>query len=257
MASKPRRGRSAMAPLLLAAAMAVAALDFLRGPCIDAYVPAPPRLGTATSARLGQRPPASGSRDPSVARGFFANPFEPQPEPKKEEPPVVIKEDYTLSAVFLGVGATLCALLPFVGFGIGLLILLLGILFYVQTGRIRFVFDGDAFELKTADAGAELQKSGENIVVGGENRWKYASFVNWEFFPKGFVENGLPPVLVYFKETQTPKQEWNTGPGAAANSEEALASGAVPGQVHFFPCICDAQQMKAEFEKRGCQKLPA
>eukprot|EP00971_Amphidinium_carterae_P043204 849987-Amphidinium_carterae.1 len=29
---------------------------------------------------------------------------------------------------------------------------------------------------------------GENIVVGGENRWSYSSFVNWEFFPKGWVE---------------------------------------------------------------------
>ena len=26
---------------------------------------------------------------------------------------------------------------------------------------------------------------------------------------------------------------------------KAVAKGAVPGQVHFFPCICDAPQIKA------------
>jgi len=113
---------------------------------------------------------------------------------------------------------------------------------------VRFVFNSDTFEVRTlADASEEqeLKEAGENILVGGENRWKYSSFVNWEFFPKGLVEQGLPPVLVYFKETQTPKDSWEAGPGAAANSEEAIAKGAVPGQVHFFPCICDAQQIKA------------
>jgi len=92
-------------------------------------------------------------------------------------------------------------------------------------------------------------------VVGGENRWKYSTFVNYEFFPKGLVEQGLPPVLVYFKETQTPESEWGVGPGEFANNEEALAKGAVPGMVHFFPAICDAQQIKAEFERRGCKKI--
>eukprot|EP00913_Durusdinium_trenchii_P027671 g25951.t1 len=169
--------------------------------------------------------------------------------------------DYTLAAAFSGLGLVLCTL-PFFGFGLGLLVLLLGVLFFVQAGRVRFVFDNEAFAVQTLSTGEELEKPGENIVVGGENRWKYSSFVNWEFFPKGLVEKGLPPVLVYFKEqlraqkeTQTPSSEWNTGPGAAANSEEAMAKGAKPGQVHFFPCICDAQQIKAEFERRGCQKI--
>ena len=34
------------------------------------------------------------------------------------------------------------------------------------------------------------------------------------------------PILVYFKETQTPEENWNVGPGEQANSEEALAKGA-------------------------------
>lgn len=34
------------------------------------------------------------------------------------------------------------------------------------------------------------------------------------------------PILVYFKETQTPPEMWNIGPGEKANSEEAIANGA-------------------------------
>mmetsp|Transcript_20622 Transcript_20622/g.34420 ORF Transcript_20622/g.34420 Transcript_20622/m.34420 type:complete len:224 (-) Transcript_20622:63-734(-) len=187
------------------------------------------------------------TRELKVSRQFFGE--------QTAEAPVVIKEDYTLAAVFSALGLVLCTGLPFFGFGLGALILLLGILFFVQAGRVRFVFDNEAFELRTKKDDEDLEKPGENIVVGGENRWKYSSFVNYEFFPKGLVEKGLPPVLVYFKETQTPSSEWSTGPGAAANSEEAIAKGAKPGMVHFFPCICDAQQIKAEFERRGCQKI--
>ncbi|CAE7031806.1 unnamed protein product [Symbiodinium sp. CCMP2456] len=182
-----------------------------------------------------------------VSRQFFG-------ESQSSQPAVVIKEDYTLAAVFSAVGIALCTL-PYLGFGLGALITVLGILFFVQAGRVRFVFDNEAFELRTLGNAEELEKPGENIVVGGQNRWKYSSFVNWEFFPKGLVEKGLPPILVYFKETQTPDTEWSVGPGAAANSPEALEKGAVPGMVHFFPCICDAQQIKAEFERRGCKKL--
>lgn len=34
------------------------------------------------------------------------------------------------------------------------------------------------------------------------------------------------PILVYFKETQTPEENWNVGPGEQANSPEAIANGA-------------------------------
>ena len=43
----------------------------------------------------------------------------------------------------------------------------------------------------------EQQEKTENAFVGGENRWKFNTFVNWEFWWPNF------PVLVYFKETQT------------------------------------------------------
>ena len=75
----------------------------------------------------------------------------------------------------------------------------------IQARRIRFVFDDTSFELKntdsdTSESDAALESSGENFVVGGANRWDYDSFVNWDFFP-----NEQFPILVYFKENQTPE----------------------------------------------------
>ena len=35
--------------------------------------------------------------------------------------------------------------------------------------------------------------------MGGENAWKYDTFVNYDFLPSEDF-----PILVYFKETQTP-----------------------------------------------------
>ena len=64
----------------------------------------------------------------------------------------------------------------------------------VQTFRIRFVFDDEAFEVKTLDFSGGLGQTGENFAVGGENRWSYDSFVNWDFLPSEDL-----PILVYFK----------------------------------------------------------
>nr|CAB3505018.1 unnamed protein product [Digitaria exilis] len=83
---------------------------------------------------------------------------------------------------------------------------LLGLLLLFQTTRVRFVFDNEALEVKVGD---QLQESGENVFVGGKNRWKYSTFVNWELWWPQF------PILVYFKETQTKPE----------------------GQIHFFTVI--------------------
>ena len=163
----------------------------------------------------------------------------------------VVKEDYRLSASFVGLSAVLFVAPQVPAF----FFLVLGSFLAFQTLRIRFVFDDDAFEVQTKPlddlfGSAELTNTGENFAVGGENRWKYDSFVNWDFFPSEAL-----PVLVYFKETQTPEDKWDVGPGTIANSPEALAKGAVKGQVHFFPCIADAEMLKKEFVSRGCAKL--
>lgn len=128
----------------------------------------------------------------------------------------------------------------------GALLALFGLFLTFQTTTLRFTFDDSAFSLVKSD----LSSTGENVVVGGENRWAYDKFVNYDFFPsEGF------PILVYFKETQTPEDQWDIGPGEQANSAEALAKGAVRGQVHFFPAISDVQYLKDGFVKHGCKKL--
>ncbi|GAB4832867.1 hypothetical protein Ancab_006883 [Ancistrocladus abbreviatus] len=46
---------------------------------------------------------------------------------------------------------------------------LLGLLLLFRTKRVRFVFDDEALEVRVGD---ELKDSGENVFVGGKNRWK-------------------------------------------------------------------------------------
>ncbi|CAN6237827.1 unnamed protein product [Urochloa humidicola] len=89
---------------------------------------------------------------------------------------------------------------------------LLGLLLLFQTTRVRFVFDNEALEVKVGD---QLQESGENVFVGGKNRWKYSTFINWELWWPQF------PILVYFKESQTKPE----------------------GQIHFFPVIFNGRQL--------------
>mmetsp|Transcript_621 Transcript_621/g.1779 ORF Transcript_621/g.1779 Transcript_621/m.1779 type:complete len:208 (+) Transcript_621:165-788(+) len=194
-----------------------------------------------TATRAFQAPPRHGAvvvrRSARVAGGAL----------RAASGDVVMDRDFRLPLATLAVG-TLLDQIPYVQILLGLPVTLLGVLFLVQTFRLDFAFDDKAFELKEAGGG----DTGENVVVGGANRWTYSSFVNYETFPKGWEV----PILVYFKETQTPKDQWSVGPGEQANSADAIANGAVPGQVHFFPAICNAQQITAEFAKRGCKKIP-
>ncbi|KAG8376003.1 hypothetical protein BUALT_Bualt09G0017800 [Buddleja alternifolia] len=128
---------------------------------------------------------------------------------KVKKDTIIPDPDYRIPLVLLGMAGgfvyadNLAAAVP-----LGLL----GLLLLVQSTRVRFVFDGEALEVKIGD---ELQESGENAFVGGKNRWKYSTFVNWELWWPSF------PVLVYFKETQTKPE----------------------GQIHFFPVIFNGKQL--------------
>jgi len=165
---------------------------------------------------------------------------------------IVIGKDFRLCAIFLGVGLLLDQI-PYLQVTLGPILTLLGVLFLVQTFRLNFVCDDSTFSLQ--DTSSEEASIGENIVVGGENRWTYDSFVNYDFFPAGWIDQPQGPILVYFKETQTPSDKWNEGPGASANSDNALAKGAVQGQVHFFPALCNTEQLRSVWEKQNCSKL--
>uniref|UniRef100_A0A383VVU7 DUF3119 family protein n=1 Tax=Tetradesmus obliquus TaxID=3088 RepID=A0A383VVU7_TETOB len=89
---------------------------------------------------------------------------------------------------------------------------ILGVFLSIQSTRVKFVFDDDSLEVVIA--GKEEQET-ENAFVGGRNRWRYDTFVNWELWWPGF------PILVYFKETQTKPE----------------------GQIHFFPVIFNGRQL--------------
>lgn len=128
----------------------------------------------------------------------------------------------------------------------GIPLTLFGLFLAFQTTTLRFTFDDDHFSLVRSSG----ESTGENVVVGGENVWAYNKFVNYDLFPSRSF-----PILVYFKETQTPEEFWNDGPGEQANSEEAIAKGAVPGQVHFFPAIANTEDLIQGFEKHGCSKI--
>ncbi|CAN1786990.1 hypothetical protein LINPERHAP1_LOCUS17454 [Linum perenne] len=141
----------------------------------------------------------------SIQRGrtaFFVASLLGRKKAQKKET-VIPDPDYRIPIVLLGTAGGLAYvdnLLPAVPIG------LLGLLLLFQTTRVRFVFDSEALEVRV---GEELDESGENAFVGGKNRWKYSTFVNWELWWPNF------PILVYFKETQTKRE----------------------GQIHFFPVI--------------------
>lgn len=106
-----------------------------------------------------------------------------------------------------------------------------------QTTTLRFEFDDDSFSLVKSNG----DSLGENVVVGGENKWAYSSFKNYDFLPSsGF------PILVYFREDQTPVE---------SREEVPIVVDELEGQVHFFPAISNAKQLQEGFEKHGCAKI--
>uniref|UniRef100_A0A0D9WGA7 DUF3119 family protein n=1 Tax=Leersia perrieri TaxID=77586 RepID=A0A0D9WGA7_9ORYZ len=131
---------------------------------------------------------------------------------------IVPDPDYRLPIAILGMAGALASADNLLA---AALVGLLGCLLLFQTTRVRFVFDNEALEVKVGD---QLEESGENVFVGGKNRWKYSTFVNWELWWPQF------PILVYFKETQTKPE----------------------GQIHFFPVIFNGQQLyDAMVERAG------
>lgn len=157
--------------------------------------------------------------------------------------PIMIDSSYNLAAGCAVIGTACGVLENFKGptgklFGGGAIAFTVFAAFIAfQTTTLRFQFDETSFSLVKADG----QSNGKNIVVGGENSWKYNSFVNYDFLPSEEF-----PILVYFKETQTPKENW---------VEVPIVVDKAAGQGHFFPAIANTAQLKAAFESNKCAKL--
>lgn len=123
-------------------------------------------------------------------------------------------------------------------------------LLWVQTRRVRCVFEKDAFEFYNIkgpqldfDKGAYLEQKPSNYVSGTRNRWKYDSITNVRCFPSQDW-----PFIVYFKEMETPERQWNRWFAAL----DAYGRG----QPHFFPGICNVAQFRQELERRGVVNKP-
>jgi NIMA (never in mitosis gene a)-related kinase len=135
-----------------------------------------------------------------------------------------------------GSGEKLLTAKPFGAFAV--LFTAFSIFLAFQTTTLRFAFDDDSFSLVAA-SGTKLER--ENVVVGGENRWRYDSFKNYDFLPSRDF-----PILVYFREDQTPVE----------NREEVpLIVDTLEGQVHFFPAISNSRQLEEGFLEHKCQHL--
>lgn len=70
---------------------------------------------------------------------------------------------------------------------------------------------------------------------------RYEAFVNYAFLP-----NEEFPILVYFKETQTPVENRVDAP---------IVVDDLDGQAHFFPAISNVQSLKENFEYHKCAKI--
>jgi len=158
---------------------------------------------------------------------------------------LVVSASYDLAAGSAVLG-TLCGVAEnFKGklgkvFGAGAIVFtLFGGFVAFQTNTLSFKFDEDSFSL-VKSGGEDI---GENVVVGGENDWKYSSFVNW-----GYLPSEKFPILVYFKETQTSAADRVEAP-------EFLIPDTLDGQAHFFPAIANTAELTAKFEKNNCKKI--
>jgi len=173
---------------------------------------------------------------------------------------VVLPPDYSLTWVLALLGPLIMVYHPsymadgspsLIGIFGGGFHMLFATLLWVQTSRVRCVFEKDSFEfynvrgprLDYEHGMAELVRKPDNYVSGTPNRWKYDTIINYGFFPSEDF-----PVICYFKETETPEWKWNRWFAAFDSYGN--------GQPHFFPGICDVKKFKEQMELRGVKRKP-
>jgi len=173
---------------------------------------------------------------------------------------VVLPPDYSLTWALALLGPLIMAYHPsymadgtpsLIGIFGGGFHILFATLLWVQTSRVRCVFEKDGFEfynvkgprLDYEHGMAELVRKPDNYVSGTQNRWKYDTIINYGFFPSEDF-----PVICYFKETETPEYKWNNWFAAFDSYGN--------GQPHFFPGICNVKAFKEQMELRGVKRKP-
>lgn len=204
------------------------------------------------------RPGAPLTKADMVAiRSPFWNAFNSQNSAPEAKIDYVVDRDYTVALTLMLVGIWLTMFHPsdtlFIDYLGGAFHLWFGSFIGMQTMRTRAVFTKDKFELKTVtnkvlglqkDKGLKA-KEFQNYVLGTNNEWRYDSFVNWDFFPSIHL-----PILVYFKETQTPKNMQIKGSIGSHQMDRRDN-----GQMHWFPAFANVRQLREQFEAHGCEKV--
>lgn len=121
------------------------------------------------------------------------------------------------------------------------LMALFGVFVGFQTATLRFDFTDTSFQLNGTGHARARQAPDENVVTGGSNSWMLSTVKNYAFLP-----SEGSPVLVYFRETQTPVTDRVDAPIVVDDLE---------GQAHFFPAIARADQIAAGFARAGCPRI--
>jgi NIMA (never in mitosis gene a)-related kinase len=195
--------------------------------------------------------------DMVAIRSPFWNALNNPKAPLKGTVDYVVDRDYSVALTLICVGLWLTLLHPseymFIDMIGGAFHLWFGSFIGMQTMRTRAVFNKDTFELKTVTnkfLGIQKDKSlkpkeYQNYVLGTNNEWRYDTFVNWDFFPSIHL-----PILVYFKETQTPKHMQIKGSIGGHQMDRRDN-----GQMHWFPAFANAKQLREQFEAHGCKKV--
>jgi hypothetical protein len=101
---------------------------------------------------------------------------------------------------------------------------------HTKTESSRFKFTDEAFSIVRAD-GSSI---GDNPVMGGSYEWPFSNIVEYKVFP-----NERLPILLYFKENKTPADQCVAAPVSISTS---------PGQVHIFPIIGNADQLRTNLQ---------
>ena len=102
------------------------------------------------------------------------------------DPITVVDPSYNLAAGAATLGLAAGVLENFKGAtgklfgGLAIVFTLIGGFFAYQTATLRFTFDENNFALTSSLDGGKI---GKNEIVGGENKWTYKSFLNYDFLP--------------------------------------------------------------------------
>ena len=114
------------------------------------------------------------------------------------DPTTVIDPSYNLAAGAATLGLAAGVLENFKGAmgklfgGLAIVLTLFGGFVAFQTTTLQFTFDESNFALTSSLDGGNV---GKNEIVGGENKWAYKSFLNYDFLPsEEFPILGMPPL---------------------------------------------------------------